>query len=110
MYLRSNPNVEKHQRIIMSEKTDRYLVLISKIIFFYSVFFVVMKVIAVFQGAGVIPNLILAVPYLIFGVVGGYMVKFHKYHWAYVIAGVLLISALRYYEVEWMLQLKEHFE
>ncbi|TQI70228.1 hypothetical protein JM79_1138 [Gramella sp. Hel_I_59] len=93
----------------MSEKTDRYLVLISKIIFFYSIFFVVMKVISMFQGAWVIPNLILSLPYLVFGLVGGYMVKYNKYHWAYVIAGVILISIVRYYEVEWMLQLQERF-
>ncbi|WP_051201414.1 hypothetical protein [Christiangramia portivictoriae] len=93
----------------MSEKADRYLVLISKIIFFYSIFFVVMKVISMFQGAWVIPNLILALPYLIFGIVGGFMVKYNKYNWLYVIAGVILISIVRYYEVEWMLQLKEHF-
>jgi len=93
----------------MSEKADRYLVLISKIIFFYSIFFVVMKVISMFQGAWVIPNLILSLPYLVFGLVGGYMVKYNKYHWAYVIAGVILISIVRYYEVEWMLQLQERF-
>ncbi|MFV8281543.1 hypothetical protein ACNKXS_08355 [Christiangramia marina] len=93
----------------MSEKADRYLVLISKIIFFYSIFFVVMKVISMFQGAWVIPNLILSLPYLVFGLVGGYMVKSNRYHWAYVIAGVILISIVRYYEVEWMLQLQEHF-
>ncbi len=93
----------------MSEKADRYLVLISKIIFFYSIFFVVMKVISMFQGAWVIPNLILSLPYLVFGLVGGYMVKYNKYHWAYVIAGVIMISIVRYYEVEWMLQLQERF-
>ncbi|WP_298524601.1 hypothetical protein [uncultured Christiangramia sp.] len=93
----------------MSEKADRYLVLISKIIFFYSIFFVVMKVISMFQGAWLIPNLILSLPYLVFGLVGGYMVKYNKYHWAYVIAGVILISIVRYYEVEWMLQLQERF-
>ena len=93
----------------MSEKADRYLVLISKIIFFYSIFFVVMKVISMFQGAWLIPNLILSLPYLVFGLVGGYMVKYNRYHWAYVIAGVILISIVRYYEVEWMLQLQERF-
>ena len=93
----------------MSEKADRYLVLISKIIFFYSIFFVMMKVISMFQGAWVIPNLILSLPYLVFGLVGGYMVKYNRYHWAYVIAGVILISIVRYYEVEWMLQLQERF-
>ncbi|GAA4319811.1 hypothetical protein GCM10023115_46490 [Pontixanthobacter gangjinensis] len=93
----------------MSSSSQRYLVLISKIIFFYSIFYVVMKVIAMFQGAWVIPNLILSLPYLVFAVVGGFMVKRNSYHWAYVIAGAILISIVRYYEKEWMLQLHEYF-
>ena len=93
----------------MSSNSERYLVLISKIIFFYSVFYVVMKIVAMFQGLWVIPNLILCIPYLIFAVVGGLMVKSNRYHWAYVIAGVILISVVRYYEVAWMLQLQEYF-
>ena len=94
----------------MSNNSQRYLVLISKIIFFYSIFYVVMKVIAMFQGAWVIPNLILSLPYLIFAVVGGFMVKKDSYHWAYVIAGAILISIVRYYEREWMFQLQNYFQ
>ncbi len=93
----------------MSNNSQRYLVLISKIIFFYSIFYVIMKLIAMFQGAWVIPNLILSLPYLVFTVVGGFMVKRNSYHWAYVIAGAILISIVRYYEQEWMLQLHEYF-
>ena len=93
----------------MSKVSQRYLVIISKIIFFYSIFYVVMKVAAIFQGAWVIPNLILAVPYLIFAIVGGIMLKRNSYHWAYVIAGVILISVVRYYEMEWMVKLHEYF-
>ena len=93
----------------MSNASQRYLVLISKIIFFYSIFYVIMKVISIFGGAWVIPNLILSLPYLVFAVVGGFMVKRNSYHWAYVIAGAILISIVRYYEREWMLQLHEYF-
>ena len=93
----------------MSDNTQRYLVLISKIIFFYSIFYVIMKVLAMFKGAWVIPNLILSVPYLIFAIVGAYMVKRNFYHWAYVIAGAIVISIIRYYEQEWMVQLQNYF-
>ncbi|MCP9201045.1 hypothetical protein MKO06_14095 [Gramella sp. GC03-9] len=94
----------------MSKVSQRYLVIISKIIFFYSIFYVVMKVAAIFQGAWAIPNLILAVPYLIFAIVGGILLKRNSYHWAYVIAGAILISIVRYYEQEWMLQLHNYFQ
>lgn len=94
----------------MSKNSERYLILISKIIFFYSIFYVVMKIVAIFQGAWVIPNLILSIPYLIFGVIGGLMVKRNSYHWAYVIAGAVLISVVRYYEQEWMVYLHNYFQ
>jgi len=93
----------------MSSNSQRYLILVSKIIFFYSVFYVIMKVIAVFGDAWLLPNLILSLPYLLFAVVGAFMVKRNSYHWAYVIAGVILISIVRYYEQAWMLQLQEYF-
>ncbi|WP_240472139.1 hypothetical protein [Christiangramia echinicola] len=93
----------------MSSNSQRYLVLISKIIFFYSIFYVIMKILAIFQGAWMIPNLILSIPYLVFAIVGGIMVKRNSYHWAYVIAGAILISVVRYYEKEWMIQLHEYF-
>jgi len=93
----------------MSKNSQRYLILISKIIFFYSIFYVVMKLLAVFQGAWLIPNLILSIPYAFFGMVGGLMVKRNNYHWWYVIAGALLISVVRYFEQEWTLQLHEYF-
>lgn len=94
---------------MMSSNSQRYLVLISKIIFFYSVFYVIMKIIAIFGDAWLKPNLILSLPYLIFAIVGGIMVKRNSYHWAYVVAGIILISIVRYYEQEWMLQLHEYF-
>ncbi|MDT0645278.1 hypothetical protein RM545_01135 [Zunongwangia sp. F260] len=87
----------------------RNLVLISKIIFFYSVFYIIMKIIAIFGGAWILPNLVLTIPYAIFVAIGAYMVKTEKYSWAYVIAGVIVISIVRYYESEWLLELQQYF-
>lgn len=89
--------------------SQRYLVVISKIIFFYSLFYVVMKILATFQGAWIMANLILTLPYLFFAVVGGFMLKSGKYQWWYVIAGVIVISVIRYFEREWMLALHQYF-
>ena len=89
---------------------SNYLVLVSKIIFFYSIFYVVMKVIAAAGGNWPEANLILAIPYLIFAGVGGYIVKNGKYHWAYVVAGIIIITAVRYFEQEWMIAITNYFE
>lgn len=85
-------------------------VLLSKIILFYSVFFVVMKLIAViFQDAWPIPNLVLAIPFLVFALIGANMMKQDKYSWVYVIAGVIVISVIRYYEMEWIVEMQQYF-
>lgn len=88
---------------------ERYLVLISKIIFFYSLFYVVMKLVAAFRGFMVSANLILALPYIVFAILGGWMLKNNRYYWAYVIAGVIVISAVRYFEQDWMIALENYF-
>lgn len=88
---------------------SNYLSLISKIIFFYSIFYVVMKVIAAAKGNATEANLILALPYVIFAVIGGIMLKKNTYHWVYVIAGVLVISIVRYFEREWMISIQNYF-
>jgi hypothetical protein len=90
---------------------DRNLkALVSKIILFYSVFYVIMKLIAViFQNAWPISNLILTIPYIIFAVVGWVMLKRNYFSWIYVAAGVIVISVVRYFEAEWMVQMQQYF-
>ena len=84
--------------------------LISKIILFYSFFYVVMKIIAIlFQGAWAIPNLIIALPFVVFTAIGWVMLKREQYSWIYVIAGVVIISVVRYYEMEWVVDIHRYF-
>lgn len=84
--------------------------LVSKIILFYSVFYVIMKLIAIlFQGAWPIPNLLFTIPYLIFAAIGWRMMKREHFSWIYVIAGVIVISVIRYYEMEWMVAIQQYF-
>lgn len=84
--------------------------LLSKIILFYSIFYVIMKLIAVvFQKAWPIPNLLFTIPYIIFAVVGWRMMKSEQFSWVYVITGVIVISVIRYYEMEWMVAIQQYF-
>lgn len=83
--------------------------LLSKIILFYSVFFIVMKVFAVlFENVWVFPNLILALPFLILAILGALMLKRNTYSWIYAIAGILLIGLIRYYEADWVVKLHQY--
>jgi len=84
--------------------------IISKIIVFYSVFYVVMKLISIlFEDAWAIPNLILALPFLVFAIVGGLLMKNENFSWIYVVVGILVISAIRFYEARWVIELHEYF-
>lgn len=83
--------------------------LLSKIILFYSAFYVIMKLIAIlFRDAWAVPNLIIALPFVIFAVVGGVMLKQNRFSWIYVITGVVIISAIRYYEAQWVVDLHQY--
>ncbi len=87
-----------------------YKALFSKIILFYSIFYVIMKLIAViFQDAWPIPNLLFTLPYIIFAAVGWKMMKEEQFSWIYVITGVIVISIIRYYEMEWMVAINQYF-
>ncbi|TVZ25413.1 hypothetical protein JM83_0325 [Gillisia sp. Hel_I_86] len=84
--------------------------IISKIIVFYSVFYVVMKLIAIlFEDAWALPNLIIALPFLLFAIIGGLLMKNDNFSWVYVVVGILVISAIRFYEARWVIELHEYF-
>lgn len=84
-----------HSKPFSKERTKA---IICKIIFFYSLFFVIMKIIAIFKGAVMLPNLLMAIPFLILTAIGFYIDRRNKYSWIYVIIGIIVISTIRYYE------------
>lgn len=87
--------------------SHRNLVIITKIILFYSLFYMVMKAIVIFGGAWPIPNLLLMIPYLILAVIGWMHLKRETFSWWYVGIGSAVIILTRIYETEfshWMQQ------
>ena len=79
---------------------NKYLVSLTKIVSVYCFFFVLLKSIAIFRGAWMIPNIILAIPFIILGILTAYTVLYKKYSWIITIITVVLIIAVRYYEVD----------
>ncbi|HET8838346.1 MAG TPA: hypothetical protein VFM82_05050 [Flavobacteriaceae bacterium] len=75
-------------------------VLLSRILVIYSVFYVIMKIIAIFSGAWVVANLLLCIPLIGLGIWGGILLKRNSTNWLYVIVAVILISAIRYFEAD----------
>lgn len=81
---------------------NKYLVSLTKIVSVYCFFFVLLKSIAIFGGAWMIPNLILAVPFIIMGILTAYTVLYKKYSWVITVIAVVLIIVVRYYEFDWV--------
>ena len=79
---------------------NKYLVSLTKIVSVYCFFFVLLKSIAIFRGAWMIPNIILAIPFIILGILTAYTVLYKKYSWIITIITAVLIIAVRYYEVD----------
>ncbi|WP_340065408.1 hypothetical protein [Ascidiimonas aurantiaca] len=87
----------------------RNLVIITKIIFYYCLFYIGVKVYGVFSGMWFLPNIVVI---LLLAVTGGlaafFMIK-KKYNWPYAIAGILIIVLLRIYESRLISYLYENF-
>src|SRR5690625_3834382 len=79
---------------------ERTKVVVSKIIYLYSLFFVMLKGVVVFKGAAVLPHVLMALPFLIFAIAGIYLERINRHSWVYVVLGIVVISAVRYYEID----------
>lgn len=90
--------------------SHRNLVILTKIILFYSLFFIFMKAVILFQGAWLIPNLGLMLPFIILALVSWFQVKKENYSWFFVTIGVAVIILTRIYETRlafWIQQFVE---
>ncbi len=87
--------------------SHRNLVILTKIILIYSIFYIVMKMVVIFGGAWLMPNLLLMIPYLILGTIAAIQVKRENYSWWFVGIGAAVIILTRVYETQfavWMQQ------
>lgn len=81
----------------------------TKIIVIYTLFYVAMKIMAIFQGAWLWVNLTLCVPFVILAIWGGISIKRNATNWFYVIISILVVSTIRFYEANLMIWLHERF-
>lgn len=72
---------------------------LSRIIFFYSILTVLVKLVSGFQTGQYLAYLIIAGPFVVLSLLGLKIERSKKYSWIYVVAGILLISIIRYYEL-----------
>ena len=87
--------------------SQRNLVILTKIILFYSLFYIIMKTIAIFGGAWLWPNLLLMIPYLILGIIAALQVKRENYSWWFVGIGAAVIIITRVYETQFSIWVQQ---
>lgn len=88
---------------------NKYLVSLTKIASVYCFFFVLLKSVAIIRGAWMIPNLILALPFIVMGILTAYTVVAKKYSWVATILAILLILITRFYEQDWVFWLQASY-
>lgn len=81
----------------------------TKIILIYSLFYTGLKLIAVFRGAWLEANLILASPFVFLAVWGGIILRKKRFSWFYAVAGILIVALTRFYEKDWAVELNSFF-
>ncbi|HLS31291.1 MAG TPA: hypothetical protein VK021_10570 [Flavobacteriaceae bacterium] len=79
---------------------ERTKIIVNRIIYFYSFFYVLVKVVSAFQAKRAVPFLMVALPFLILTVIGFKIERSKNYSWVYIVVGIILISVMRYYETE----------
>jgi len=80
-----------------------------KIIILYCFFYAVVKVIGIWKGMWLIPNLIVVITLVIVGITGIWLTRQKNYPLIYLMAGSFFIILLRVYETRWVLYLNQYF-
>lgn len=89
--------------------SQKFLITLTRILAYFSLFYAILKAVAIFKAHWFWPNLILG---LLGGVVAFLLFKVIKkqdYRWAYVIVCMLLFSTIRYYEERLLVYLNNLF-
>lgn len=89
-------------------RADLRIVLL-KIIVLYCLFYAVVKIIGIWKGMWLVPNLIIVLGLVLTGLVGIWLAAQKKYPLIYVMAGSLFIVLLRVYETRWVFYLNQCF-
>ena len=79
---------------------ERTKLIVGRIIYFYSIFYVLIRLFSGFQNDAFPPHFFISLPFIVLAAVGFKFEKNKNYPWIYVGIGLVLISAIRFYEQE----------
>jgi len=83
--------------------------IIYKITMIYAAFYVLTKLYSiVVENSWVLPNLIVSLPVAIIGLVAWSQLKQHNPNWWFIALSVIVVSAIRYFEKDWVVWLNQN--
>jgi drug/metabolite transporter (DMT)-like permease len=88
----------------MSEKpapftNPRNKLTIYKITIIYAAFYFLMKIYAIINGSWFLPNIIISLPMVLIGILAWWQLKQEKTNWWFIAISIIVVSAVRYYEL-----------
>lgn len=103
--------------------TQRHLIVITKVILFYSIFVLVMKMIFLFQQYYTISNAlqadhfnalalaqsVLMLPFLVLAIAAYFINRNKTYNWIFVLVGAAVIIGIRAFEIRMLEYLQNYF-
>ncbi|MGX1024315.1 hypothetical protein [Psychroflexus sp. MBR-150] len=83
--------------------------IIYKITVIYAAFYILTKLYSIFaENQSVLPILIISLPLAIIGLIAWWQLKQNKTNWWFIALSVIVISAVRYFEVDWVWWLNQN--
>ncbi|QTY27957.1 hypothetical protein [Flavobacterium sp. CS20] len=83
--------------------------IIYKITVIYATFYILTKLYSIFaENQSVLPILIISLPLAIIGLIAWWQLKQNKTNWWFIALSVIVISAVRYFEVDWVWWLNQN--
>ncbi len=86
----------------------RNKITIYKITIIYAAFYALMKVYAIFNGSWFLPNLMISLPIVLIGFLAWWQLKQKKTNWWFIALSIVVVSAVRYFEQDWVYYLNQN--
>lgn len=89
--------------------SESYTISGTKIVLIFAGVFTFMKIFAIFSsGLWIIPNLLVALPAVLMGIIAIYLLKTNQTNWWFIVIAFIVFVSVRINEAEWVIWLNNN--